>query len=182
MRRDEALALVKKYMKNDRLIKHVFAVEAIMRGLAEKIGEDCDLWGIVGLLHDLDYEYTTADMDRHGLLTVEWLRDKLPSVAIEAIKAHNERTGYKSESPLAIGLKAADQISGLIVATALVMPNKKLEEVRVKSIAKKFKQKDFARNINRDKIKLIERLGLTLNDFFQISLESLLKIKDKLEL
>ena len=180
--RDEALNLVRKHMRNDKLIKHVLAVEAIMKGLAKRLGYDEKLWSLVGLLHDLDYEKTINDMSRHGLLTAEIVKDILPSEAVEAIKAHNELTGVISESPLAIALKAADQISGLIVATALVMPNKKLSEVKVKSVMKKFKQKDFARNIKREKIRLIEKLGIPLEEFVELSLTSLLEISDVLGL
>jgi len=91
-------------------------------------------------------------------------------------------TGYESKTRLAIALKAADQVSGLIIATALVMPHKKLEEVKSSSLKKKFKQKDFARSVKRDKIKLCEQLGLSLEEFLELSLEALKEIHDKLGL
>ncbi len=180
--RNEALELIEKYIKNDKLRKHMIAVEAIMRALAQKLNENEELWGLVGLLHDLDYEIVGKNMNKHGLISAQMLEGKLPSEALNAIRAHNELTGFSDDSKLAIALKAADQVSGLIIATALVMPNKKLAEVKVKSLKKKFKQKDFARNVKRDKILLCEKLGLSLNEFFQISLEALQSISKELGL
>jgi len=180
--RDEALKLVEKYVKNDKLRKHMLAVEAIMRALARRLNEDEELWGLVGLLHDLDYEVVGKDMSRHGLVSAQLLGDKLPINALNAIRAHNELTGFKDDSKLAIALKAADQVSGLIIATALVMPNKKLSEVKVKSLKKKFKQKDFARNVKREKILLCEKLGISLQEFLEISLKALQGISRELGL
>ena len=180
--RDEALQLIRSYVKNEKLIKHMIAVEAIMRKLAERLGEDKELWGLVGLLHDLDYEITQNEFEKHGLIAAEILKDKLPEEALNAIKAHNEKTGFKWESKLTYALKAADQVSGLIIATALVMPNKKLSEVKVSSLLKKFKQKDFARSVKREKIKLCEQLGLSLDKFLELSLKALQEIHEELGL
>lgn len=180
--RDEAYKLVTEKVKNDKLVKHMLAAEAIMRALARRFGEDEDLWGLVGLLHDIDYELTKDDFSMHGLKSAEMLKDYLPEEALDAIRAHNEMTGYKCESKLAYALKAADQISGLIIATALVMPSKKLAEVKVKSVKRKFKQKDFARRVRRDKIMLCEKIGLSLDEFIEISLKALQEISDKLGL
>jgi len=180
--REEAYNLLTKYLKNDKLVKHCLAVEAIMRALARELGEDENLWGLVGLLHDLDYQLVNKDMSKHGLVTADILKDKLPPEALDAIRAHNELTGYKCKTKLAYALKAADQISGLIIATALVMPHKKLGEVKVSSLRKKFKQKDFARNVKREKILLCEKLGLSLEKFMEISLNALKQIHDQLGL
>ena len=180
--REEAYNLLTKYLKNDKLVKHCLAVEAIMKILARELGEDENLWGLVGLLHDLDYQLVNKDMSKHGLVTADILKDKLPPEALDAIRAHNELTGYKCETKLAYALKAADQISGLIIATALVMPHKKLKEVKVSSLRKKFKQKDFARNVKREKILLCEKLGLRLEKFMEISLNALKQIHDQLGL
>ena len=180
--RDEALELVKKYVKNDKLIKHMLAVEAIMRKLAEHLGENVELWGLTGLLHDLDYELTGGDLNVHGLKTVEILKNILPPEALDAIKCHNDALGFEATSKLAFALKAADHVSGLIVATALVMPHKKLEEVKVKSLRKKFKQKDFARGVDRSRIMLCEEIGLDLKAFLELSLEALKSIAEQLGL
>jgi hypothetical protein len=180
--RDEALKLVNENISNDKLIKHMISVEAIMRGLAKKLGEDEELWGLIGLLHDIDYEKTMNEFNKHGLLSAEILKEKLPSEALDAIRAHNEVTGFKCDSSLSKALIACDQLSGLIIATALVMPNKKLSEVKVKSLVKKFKQKDFARNVRRDKILACEELGLELREFMEIGLRALQSISDDLGL
>lgn len=184
--REEALNLLKKYVKNDKIIKHCLAVEAIMRGLARELGEDEELWGLVGLLHDIDYELTGKDLSKHGLKSMEIVEGKLPREAIEAIGAHNEHNGFKPSSDYAIklthALRAADHLSGLIIATALVMPSKKLAEVKVKSIKKKFKSKDFARGVDRSRIREIEELGIDLNKFFEIGLNALKSIANELGL
>ena len=181
--RDEALSLLKQYLKNNKLVKHCLAVEAIMRSLARELGENEDLWALTGLLHDIDYELVKGDMKRHGVVSTESiLKGKLPEEALKAIRAHNELTGFKYDSKLAYALKAADQVSGLIIATALVMPNKKLSEVKVSSLLKKFKQKDFARSVKREKIKLCEQLGLSLDKFLELSLKALQEIHEELGL
>jgi hypothetical protein len=160
----------------------MLAVEAIMKALAKHLKENEDLWSSVGLIHDLDYEI--SDIHTHGLKTAKMLTNKLPKEAIEAIKKHNyENNGSpKPETKLEKALIAADAVSGLIVATALVMPNKKLSEVRLETLKKKFKQKDFARNVNRNNIMLCEKFGLSLENFLQISLSALQKISSELGL
>jgi len=179
--RDEALKLVKEWISDEKIRKHVLAVEAIMRGLARFFGENEELWGLVGLLHDLDYDKTRDNMEMHAKLTAEFLKDKMSEEAIKAILSHNERTGVKPSSKLAYALIAADQMSGLVIATALVMPSKKLEEVKVKSVRKKFKQKDFARRVRRDRIlEALEHLGIDLNKLIEISLEALKPIHEEL--
>ncbi len=182
MSRQETLELLSKYLLNDRNLKHCIAVEAVMRSLARRLGENEDLWGAVGLLHDVDYELVGKDLNRHGLLSIEILKDVLPKEALEAIASHNELTGFSSESALSYALKAADQVAGLIIATALVMPNKRLEEVRVESLLKKFKQKDFARGVDRNRILLCEKLGLSLEEFLTLSLDALKCIHGELGL
>lgn len=185
--RDEALRLLKTYLRNDRMIKHCIAVEAIMRALARKLGENEELWGIVGLLHDIDYEVVGKDLSRHGLVgAYEILKDKLPQQALEAIAAHNELTGVKPTTPEAEkilhALRASDHMSGLIIATALVMPSKKLAEVKPKSVKKKFKSKDFARGVSRDRIREVEKLGISLSEFIELSLNALKSIAGELGL
>ncbi len=174
--REEALELVRKYITNEKLVKHVLAVEAIMRKLAERLGENSELWGLVGLLHDLDYELTQSDPSKHGLVAAEILRGKLPDDAIRAIMAHNVKTGVSDNSRLAIALRAADAVSGLIIATALVMPNKKLSEVKLDTLKRKLKQKDFARGVKREQIYECEKLGINLEEFLDLSLRALQEI------
>ncbi|RLF14651.1 MAG: phosphohydrolase [Thermoprotei archaeon] len=182
MSREEALNLIKENVRNDKLVKHMLAVEAIMRKLAKRLGKDETLWSLTGLLHDLDYDIVKGDMEIHGIKAAEMLEGKLPKEALDAIKAHNDLTGFKCDSDLAKALKAADQLSGLIVATALVMPHKKIEEIKLSTLRRKFKQKDFARGVDRNKIKLCEELGLSLEEFLELGLEALKEIHDKLGL
>ncbi|RLE67218.1 MAG: phosphohydrolase [Thermoprotei archaeon] len=181
MDREEAYNLVEANVKNRKLRKHMLAVATIMEKLAEVLGEDKNLWYLVGLLHDLDYE-KVSDFKEHGVVSAKMLEGLLPEEALEAIRAHNEMTGYTCDSRLAKALRAADQLSGLIIATALVMPHKKLEEVRVSSLKKKFKQKDFARGVKREKIKLCEDIGIPLEKFFELGLDALKEIHEQLGL
>ncbi len=181
--REEGLKMIKEYVKNDKLLKHMLAVSVIMKALAQKMGEDENLWELTGLLHDIDYEIVGGNFERHGIESTEnILKGLLPEIALNAIKAHNELTGFKCEEKIAYALRAADQVSGLIIATALVMPNKKLEEVKVSSLKKKFKQKDFARNVKREDIMLCEKLGINLDEFLEISLNALKGISNELGL
>lgn len=180
--RDEALSLLRRYVANDKNIKHCIAVEAVMRSLARRLDEDVELWGLVGLLHDVDYELVGKDLSKHGLLSLEILRDVLPQEALEAIASHNELTGRASETRLAYALKASDHVSGLIIATALVMPNKRLGEVKVESVVRKFKQKDFAKGVSRDRVLYCEKLGLSLEEFIEIALEGLKVVSGELGL
>jgi len=183
LERDEALKLVREKVDDERYVKHMLAVEAIMRGLAKRMGEDEDLWGLTGLLHDLDYVETEGDMSRHGKVTVEIIGNMVPEEVSHAILAHNEEgTGVTPKTKLDKALIAADAISGLIIATALVMPNKRLSEVKVKSVRKKFKSKDFARGVSRERIIVCEELGLELSEFIEIALESMKEIAGELGL
>ncbi|HIQ49943.1 MAG TPA: HDIG domain-containing protein [Nanoarchaeota archaeon] len=180
--KEQAIELLKMHVKNDKLIKHCLAVAKIMQSLAHELKENEELWYLTGILHDLDYEKTKENMKEHGIKSAEILVGKLPEQALLAIKAHNEMTGYKPESKLALALRASDAVSGLIIATALVMPDKKLASIKVESLKNKFKQKDFARNVRRDNILLCEKLGISLEKFLEISLNALKEISSELGL
>jgi len=180
---EEARELMEKKVETDALRKHMLAVSAIMEALAAKLGiegEDTEKWALVGLLHDLDYERTKDNFEQHGLVTAEMLNGELPEECLDAIKAHNERTGFEPNSEMAKALIAADAVSGLIVPTALMMPSRKLADVSVKSLKKKFKDKSFARTVSREKIMICEDLGLDRNEFFKLALEALQEISDEL--
>ena len=183
LKREEALSLIKKHITKKNWFLHMLAVEAIMRRLAEYLGEDQELWGLVGLIHDLDFEEVGGDMKRHGIVSTEILEGRIPEEVIHAIKAHNfEFTGIDPVTKLDKALIAADAISGLVIACALVMPSKKLSEVRVKSIRKKFKESSFARGVDRKSIMLCEDLGIERDTFFQLALEALQSIHEELGL
>ncbi|MBS7251309.1 MAG: HDIG domain-containing protein [Candidatus Freyarchaeota archaeon] len=179
--RNEALKMLNEHLKDDKLVKHVLAVEAIMRNLAKHLGEDEELWGIVGLIHDLDYQETMNSPGIHATKTVEYLQGLVPPEVINAVKAHNyEYTHVQPQSRLEKGLICSDAVSGLIIAAALVMPDKKLEQVRVETLKKKFKDKTFAAATGRDRIRVCEEIGVPLSEFFRISLEALQKISGDL--
>ncbi len=184
--RSEALDLLKRYLRDEKMVKHCIAVEAIMRALAKRLGRDEELWGLVGLLHDIDYDVTNRDLSRHGLEATNILRGLLPEEALKAIACHNENTGVEPETEegktMCIALRAADHMSGLIVATALVMPNKKIEEIKLSTLKRKFKSKDFARGVKRERILGIEKLGIPLDEFMQLALEAMKGIARELGL
>ncbi len=181
--KEKAREMVKDKVDTGNLRKHMYAVSAIMEKLAEELGKDQEKWSRVGLLHDIDYEETKDNHEEHALRSAEMLEGKLPEDALRAIKAHNHKhTEVEPDSDLANALIAADAISGLIVATALVMPNSKIEEARVESVLKKFDDSSFAKNIDRDRVMYCEELGLSKKQFVEISLEALKGIKDELGL
>ena len=172
--RDEALSLVKKNVSKRNIVYHMIAVEAVMRGLARHFGEDEKLWGLTGLIHDIDYEKIGDAWEKHGVLAGEILKGIVSDDALRAIKSHNfERTNVLPESRMEKALICCDAISGLLVACALVMPSKKLAEVKVKTVKKKFKDKDFARGADRERILFCEKLGVPKEKFFEIALEGL---------
>ena len=173
--RDEAWDLLCEHVKADNLRKHCLATEAIMRALARKLGEDEELWGIVGLLHDLDFEQTAEAPAEHAKITADILgRKDFPCEALQAIKEHNaEALGIARESRSGIALACAETITGLIVATTLVYPDKKLASVKPKSVRKRMKKKDFARAVSREIIGECERIGIPLDDFIALSLEAM---------
>ena len=182
--RDEALQLMKEYLTADNLQKHSLATEIIMKKIAQKRGENEELWGIAGLLHDLDFEETKDDMPNHTLKTEEILKKKgVSKEIIEAIKGHNaENLGYKRERPIDHALTCAECITGMVIATTLVYPDKKLSSVKPKSILKRMKQKEFARNVNREYIKECEQIGIPLEEFAELSLNAMREISDELGL
>ncbi|MFW6161805.1 MAG: HDIG domain-containing metalloprotein [Planctomycetota bacterium] len=184
MSRDEAYALLCEHVEAENLRKHCLATEAILRSLARRLGEDEELWGVVGLVHDLDFEQTKDAPAEHTKLTCQILADKgLPAQALQAIREHNaEALGIPRESTLGIALACGETITGLIVATALVYPDKKLASVKPKSIRKRMKKKDFARAVSREIIGECERIGVPLDEFIPLSLGAMQGISDDLGL
>lgn len=174
--RDEAFELLKENTPEENLIQHALESEAVLGALAEKLGQDVELWSITGLLHDLDYSQTADSPEKHGLISAEMLAGKLPEEAVQAIKAHNgEMTGTQPESDFDYALRCGETITGLIHANALIRPEK-MSGMKPKSLKKKMKAKAFAASVNRDIIKECEKIGLELNDFFAISIEAIEKI------
>lgn len=183
MDRREAFELLKQYLKNENLINHSLAVEAVMRGLAERLGEDIDKFGLAGLLHDIDYDSTADDPKLHSLLGSQILEDHgLPEDVVYAVKAHNEYHELERKSLMDKALWAADPVSGFITAAALIKPEKKLEVVELKSLKKRFKEKAFAKGASREQMATCSELGLELDEFLEIALESMKKVADEIGL
>jgi uncharacterized protein len=181
--RADVLGLVESRVANVNLRRHMLATEAIMRAVAERLGEDQDLWGLAGLAHDVDVEATEGEASRHGAEAAELLRAAgAPEAAVHAIAAHNPETGVQAEAQLDVGLIAADQLSGLITAATLVRPEKDLAGVKVKSLRKRYREGAFARGVDRDAIARCAELGLELDEFMEIGLEAMQRIAPDLGL
>lgn len=184
MNREEALSLLKDHLQNQNMIKHCLASEAVMKALAEKLGEDREKWGLAGLLHDIDTEIVDGDLSRHTLEAEKILRNKgLNEEIIRAIKLHNENAhGEKRAEKFHFALAAGETITGLIIATTLVYPDKKIKSVKPKSIKKRMKEKSFAASVNRDTIMECEKLGMDIDEFARICLTAMQEISDELGL
>jgi putative nucleotidyltransferase with HDIG domain len=188
MTRDEALALMHEYTPSEALRKHMYAVEAAMRAYARKAGEDEETWGIVGLLHDFDYEkYPNASRsptEEHPSFGVGVLREKgLPEPMCRAILGHAAYTGTPRETPMAKTLFAVDELCGFLVACALVRPSKSLKDLEVASVKKKLKDKAFARGVNREEVHQgVTELGVPLDEHIQFVLEALRPVESTLGL
>jgi len=191
MNRDEALKLVKEKIQNQNLVKHCLAAEACMRELAKHFKEPEEQWGLTGLLHDIDYEETKNDPQKHSVLGAEML-EKLgvDKEICEAVKTHNEAHGIAPESKMAKAIFAVDPLTGLIVAATLVMPaspsggpSKKISDLTPENVLNRFKEKGFARGANREIIsKCQELLGLSLEEFIKIGLRAMQSIANELGL
>ncbi len=181
MTREEALAILKEYTQSESLLKHAYAVEAAMRAYAQKFGEDEDLWGIVGLLHDFDYEKYP---DEHPMKGNQILKEKgVPEEIRTAILGHANFSGVPRETLMAKTLYAVDELCGFLVAVTLVRPNKSIGEVKFKSVKKKLKDKSFAAKVNREEIKEgAEELGVPFEEHVVFVIQALSKIAPQLGL
>jgi len=172
--KQQALTLLQEYITTKNLRKHMYAVAAIMGHLADHLDENQEIWYLTGLLHDIDFEETKDNPAIHALRSAEILTGYLPEDSLHAIRAHNHvHSGIAPATRLDHALIASDAMSGLVVATALIMPSKTLEAVRVESVLKKFTDGSFARNIDRERILQCEKLGLSLEAFSDIALVAL---------
>ena len=182
MTREEALELIKEKVKNKNLVKHMIATEACMRALARHFGEDQDLWGLTGLLHDLDYDQTAKDPSKHGVLGAHILEEMggIDERIIYAVRVH---PGHgETRSVMDKSLFAVDPLTGLIVAAALMHPTKKISNVDTQFVLNRFKEKRFATGANRDEIRTCENIGLPLEEFISISLAAMESVADELGL
>ncbi len=181
MERQNALKLLKEHISQKNLIKHMLATEACMRVLAEKFAEDPADWALAGLLHDLDYDKTKEDFPNHGKISAQILEElSVKPEIIEAIAAHAGHSPRQSR--MARALYAVDPLTGLIVAAALMHPQKKLKAVDTGFVLKRFKEKHFARGANREQIKSCSELDLSLEEFTGICLAAMQGIDAELGL
>ena len=183
MDHNEAVALMEKHLESDALRRHSLASEMVVRALALHLGkapEEAERWGLLGLLHDLDYAETENNPELHGLKTVEYLADLgFTPEELAAISRHNaEMLGMTRESDLDLALTCGEVVTGLITAAALVQPDKKISSVKPASAVKKMKDKTFARSVNREHIKLCESLGLPLIDFMTLAVSAMSRLDD----
>lgn len=184
LKRENAASFLNQHIKNKNLIKHMLASEAVMRALARRLGKDENLWGLTGLLHDIDLEIVDGDMNSHGLQASGMLLERdFPEEGVQAILAHNgDVLEIDCVSDLDYALICAETITGMIAATALVYPDKKIKSVKPKSIKKRMKEKLFAKNVNRDSIMLCEKIGVPFDEFVTLSLEAMGDIAEELGL
>jgi uncharacterized protein len=182
--RDVALTLLHKYVKNEKMIFHSLASEAVMRGLARKLGRDEESWGFAGLMHDLDVEITNANPAVHGTQTEVLLKDlDVNPDILDAIRMHNEcSSGKERSTEFQHALAAGETITGLIFATTYVYPEKKLAVVKPKSVVKRMKEKMFAASVKRENILECEKIGIPIDLFAALAIESMLPIADEIGL
>jgi len=174
MDREEAWQLVQEQVSNVNLRKHMLAVEAVMRALARRLGEDEALWGLTGLLHDVDYDQTKDDPQRHSLVGAEMLAERgVDPRIVQAVRAHNQVHGLPRETRLDMALYAVDPLTGLIIAAALIRKPSALASVTPEFVLNRFKEKGFARGANREQIASCAELGLALDEFVGIGLAAM---------
>ncbi|MDO8930505.1 MAG: HDIG domain-containing protein [Bacteroidota bacterium] len=179
--RENAIEFLNQHIQSANMIKHCLASEAVLRAIALKLNKNTEEWGMAGLLHDIDVEITGGDPLRHGLHSAVMLDGMLSAEAINAIVMHNEMASGKVRTTVfQHALAAGETITGLIMATALVYPDKKLASVKTKSITKRMKEKAFAASVNRETILECELIGIPIHDFAELSLAAMQEISDEL--
>lgn len=181
--RENSLKLLNQHVKNANMLKHCLASEAVLRAVALNLNQNQDEWGIAGLLHDVDVEITNGDPYQHGPYAAGMLDGLLTPEAVDAIVMHNEvATGKDRSTVFQHALAAGETITGLIMATALVYPDRKLASVKTKSITKRMKEKAFAASVKRENILECELIGIPIQDFAEMALLAMQEISDELGL
>ena len=184
LNREIALELLRRYIKNEKMIFHCLASEAVLRGIARKLGRDEEKWGMAGLLHDLDVEITGAEPAVHGTQTEALLKDySVDHDILDAIRMHNEcSSGKERATEFQHALAAGETITGLIFATTYVYPDKKLAGVKPKSVVKRMKEKMVAASVKRENILECEKIGIPPDEFAAISIAAMIPIADQIGL
>lgn len=181
--REEAVKLLEENIKAENMRKHCYASEAVLRAVANRLNRNVDEWGIAGLLHDIDVEITNGDPKIHGPFAEKLIKGKVTDEMLDAIVMHNEMaTGKKRTTEFQHALAAGETITGLITATTLVYPDKKIVGVKAKSITKRMKQKAFAASVKRENILECEQIGIPINEFAELSLNAMKGISNLLDL
>ena len=181
--REEAVKLLEDNVKSVNMRKHSYASEAVLRAMAERLGENKNEWGIAGLLHDIDVEITNADSHTHGPYAEKLLKGIVTDEMLDAIVMHNEvATGKERTTKFQHALAAGETITGLVTATALIYPDKKIASVKPKSVTKRMKQKAFAASVKRENILECEKIGIPINEFAELSVIAMTEISDILGL
>lgn len=181
--RKEAVQLLKEHVSSENMQKHSFASEAVLRGIAKKLGKPEDEYGIAGLLHDIDVEITNANPFTHGSYAEKLLQNKITDEMLDAIVMHNEvATGKERSTQFQHALAAGETITGLITATTLVYPDKKISSVKPNSVTKRMKQKAFAASVKRENILECEKIGIPLDEFVLLSINAMAEISEDLGL
>lgn len=180
-RREDSLSILKGRVRTANLIKHMLAVEAIMRGLATHLKEDVEKWGMAGLMHDIDIDEYGKDPSQHGRIGAQWLKEMgYDEDMVNAVLAH---AGHKPpESRLEMALFASDPLSGLIISSALIHPARKLSSIDTTFVLNRYSEKRFAAGARREDIKICEQIGLSLEEFITIALNAMKGISDELGL
>lgn len=183
MQRSQALEIVRTYVKNEALVRHMYAVEAVMRAYAKALGEDVDLWGLTGLLHDYDWEIH-PNIEEHPLAGLPILREAgVPESVLEAIAGHADDTGVPRNTLLAKALFACDEVTGLITAVALVRPSRSLYDLQASSVRKKWKDKSFAAGADRAVIAQgAQEFGVDLWQHVDFAINAMRRIAKDLDL
>ena len=182
MEREKAFELIKEKVKNKNLVKHLLATEAVMAALSRHFGENPDMWGLAGLVHDIDYDLTKDDFPRHGKLGAEMLL-KAGITNDEILHAVYAHTGnILPETTMARALFCTDPLTGFLVACALITPSKKLKDIDVPFALNRFKEKRFAAGANREVIAKCQEIGLSLEEFIGIGLKAMQDISNDLGL
>ena len=184
MTREQALELLKQNLYNQNLIKHCLAVESAMKNLARHFNEDEDKWGLVGLLHDIDYEKTKDNSSQHSIVGAQMLEGLgLDKESCQAVRVHNEMHGLPLGTLMDKALFAVDPLTGLIVAATLVLPSKKITDLTTENVLNRFPEKSFAKGANREIIKKCEELlDIKLEDFIDITLKAMQTVNKDLGL
>lgn len=176
------IEILHKNIANPKMIAHCLASEAVLRALARKFNENEEIWGLAGLMHDIDVEQTASDPTKHALVGADMLAlEGFPAEAADAIRMHNEyATGLERTTRFQHALAAGETITGLIFATAMVYPDKRIASVKPKSVVKRMKEKAFAALVNRETIMECEKIGIPIDEFAELSIEALKPIAQEI--